>query len=578
MDSTADVTMTGEATNNFFGRSVSTAGDVNGDGYADVIVGAPFYNSNTGRAYIYYGGPSMDNVADVTMTGEATSNNFGLSVSTAGDANGDGYGDVIVGADGYNSATGRAYIYDGGPSMDNVADVTMTGEATNNYFGFSVSTAGDVNGDGYADVIVGAPFYNSNTGRAYIYEGGPSMDNVADVTMTGEATNNYFGYSVSTAGDVNGDGYADVIVGAPFYNSNTGRAYIYYGGPSMDNVADVTMTGEATGNYFGNSVSTAGNVNGDGYADVIIGADGYSTTTGRAYLYLSSSPPIVPHIMSIKDVPYDQGGKVTVNWVRSALDAKTINGISSYTLERSLPPGSSGYFWEQVASITPRDNPKYAYTCSTPYDSMSGTSGTFYFRVTAQTSDLDEYWRSNIVSGHSVDNIPPIGVGGGGIAAMGDGDVVLSWDKDRTDTDLKGYNIYRSLIEGFAPSDSTKLAQTTDTTYTDSSTTQGEAYYYRIAGVDIHGNVGTPSSELNVTALALELTTFTASQSNTNVILQWTMTTETNDEGFDVERTVNSNQSAVVSWQQVGYIQGAGSSNHCGVSSPPLAAFLYIGG
>ncbi len=379
--------------------------------------------------------------------------------------------------------------------------------------------------------------------------------------LTGETTNSYFGWSVSTAGDVNGDGYDDVIVGAYGYSSGTGRAYIYYGGPSMDNVADVTMTGEATGNYFGHSVSTAGDVNGDGYSDVIVGAYGYSSSTGRAYIYLSSSPPIVPHIMSVKDVPNDQGGKVTINWVRSALDVKTINGISSYTIERSYLPPSAGYSWEVIANITPQYDPKYTYTASTPYDSMSGTNGTFYFRVTAKTDDASEFWRSNVVSGHSVDNIPPIGVDGGGIAAMGDGEVVLSWDKDKTDTDLKGYNIYRSITDGFALSDSTKLAQTTDTTFTDSSTTQGDTYYYRIAGVDIHGNVGTPSSELNVTALSLELSAFTATQSNTNVILQWTMTTETNDEGFDVERSVNNNQSSVVSWQQVGYIQGAGTSN-----------------
>ena len=82
MNNTADVTMTGEATGNYFGYSVSTAGDVNGDGYSDVIVGAHQYSTNTGRAYIYYGGASMDNTADVTMTGEAANNYFGTSVST----------------------------------------------------------------------------------------------------------------------------------------------------------------------------------------------------------------------------------------------------------------------------------------------------------------------------------------------------------------------------------------------------------------------------------------------------------------------------------------------------------------
>ena len=161
MDNTEDVTMTGEAISNFFGVSVSSAGDVNGDGFSDVIVGAYRYSSDTGRAYIYFGGTSMDNIADVTMTGVAEFTNFGISVSSAGDVNGDSYSDVIVGAVGYSSSTGRAYIFLGGASMNNTADVTMTGETTFNEFGESVSSAGDVNSDGYSDVIVGAAGYSS---------------------------------------------------------------------------------------------------------------------------------------------------------------------------------------------------------------------------------------------------------------------------------------------------------------------------------------------------------------------------------------------------------------------------------
>ena len=161
-----------------------------------------------------------------------------------------------------------------------------------------------MNGDGYADVIVGGyGFFD----RVYIYSGGPIMDNIPDVMMATQATDDGFGKSVSTAGDVNGDGYADVIVGAYVYSGSIGRAYIFFGGSIMDNTADVIMTGESINNNFGTSVSTAGDMNGDGYADVIVGADGYSTGTGRAYIYLSSSPPIIPRIASIKDVPFDQG-------------------------------------------------------------------------------------------------------------------------------------------------------------------------------------------------------------------------------------------------------------------------------
>ncbi|MEO8446520.1 MAG: FG-GAP-like repeat-containing protein [bacterium] len=285
MNNVADVIITGEAANNYFGVSVSTAGDVNGDGYSDVIVGAHGNLTNTGKAYIYFGGSSMNNIADLTMTGEAVNNYYGISVSDAGDLNGDSFSDVIVGATGFSSSTGRAYIYFGGSSMNNAADVIMTGEAANNFFGYSVSAAGNVNSDSYSDVIVGAYGYSSNTGRAYIFHGGSSMNNVADVTMTGEAANNNFGWSVSSAGDMNGDGYTDVAIGAWGYLINVGRAYVYFGGSSMNNVADATHTGEAAGNYFGYTLSLSGDINGDGYSEIIVGAYGYNSNTGRVYLY-----------------------------------------------------------------------------------------------------------------------------------------------------------------------------------------------------------------------------------------------------------------------------------------------------
>lgn len=284
INSAADVILTGGALNNYFGNSVSNAGDVNADGYDDVIVGAHGYNSFTGRAYVYYGGASMNNVADVIMTGAFTNNEFGKSVSGAGDVNNDGFSDVIVGAYAASAYTGKAYIYFGGSSMNNIADVIMTGENTNDNFGYSVSGAGDVNGDGYHDVICGAYGFNG-IGRAYIYFGGVSMNNVADVSMFGGAIADFFGASVSNAGDVNDDGYSDVIVGAYGYNSLTGRAYIFYGGALMDGAADVTMTGESANNSFGYSVSDAGDVNGDGFADVYVGAYGFSASQGRAYLY-----------------------------------------------------------------------------------------------------------------------------------------------------------------------------------------------------------------------------------------------------------------------------------------------------
>ena len=332
MDSIADVTMISGATNNFLGCSVSTAGDINDDGFDDVIVGSfGYYNGgNLGQARIYLGGISMDSVFDLSVQGGVTGFFFGFSVSTAGDVNGDGYDDVIIGRYGVNSNTGTALIFFGGAPMNNAPDIFLPGESTNNYAGYSVSEAGDVNGDGFSDVIVGAYGYGSDQGRAYIYFGGASMNNISDVTITGEAAGDRFGNSVSGAGDVNGDGYSDVIVGASGYSANTGRTYVYYGGASMNNTADMTMTGETPGDKFGSSVSSAGDVNGDGYSDVIAGAEGYSSNTGRAYIYFgSAAAPVIVDINMFIEGFYNEGSNSQVG---DTITVQLRNSISPFAL------------------------------------------------------------------------------------------------------------------------------------------------------------------------------------------------------------------------------------------------------
>ena len=509
MNSIADVTLTGEALGDVFGYSVSTAEDVNGDGYSDVIVGASDNNAggnSAGRAYIFFGGGSMDNIADVTLTGEAAGDDLGASVSSAGDVNGDGYSDVIVGARGSGgSFAGKANIYFGGVSMDNTTDVTLTGAAiVQDQFGCSVSSAGDVNGDGYSDVIVGA-FRNDagggDAGRAYIYFGGSLIDNTADVILTGASAGDNFGNSVSTAGDVNGDGYSDVIVGAQYNDAggtDAGRAYIYFGDTGMDNTADVILTGAAVSDWFGYSVSTAGDVNADGYSDLIVGAnlnDAGGTDAGRAYLYLSSSPPIKPRIMAVKDVPFDQGGQVFLNFVRSGNDAiGESNIITEYLIEMSNPPGPTGFSWVQIGSVQPVQNPLYSFIAQTPNDSMTNNSGTYYFRITARTADPNQYWRSNILYGHSTDNLAPFAPFNF-YANLNGNNVKLGW-KANTEEDFRDYRVFRSNTP--EPGNSTLIGTTTDTTFTDTSAVTGTAYYY-IQSYDVHDN-GSPYSSDSVMA------------------------------------------------------------------------------
>jgi len=279
-----------------FSWSVSTAGDVNGDGYSDVIVGARHYDngeSNEGRAFVYHGSVSgLSNTPNWTGESNQTDADFGFSVSTAGDVNGDGYSDIIVGAYDYNGR-GKVFVYHGSALGLSISpDWTAEGEP-GDLLGNSVGTAGDVNGDGYSDVIIGAYW----SGKAFVYHGSPSgLSTTADWVAQCDQANSSFGASVGTAGDVNGDGYSDVIIGADNYGSGTwkeGKVFVYYGSPSgLSAVPDWTVIGDQLNASFGYSVGTAGDVNGDGYSDVIVGAYTYSNVEfqeGKAFVYYGSS-------------------------------------------------------------------------------------------------------------------------------------------------------------------------------------------------------------------------------------------------------------------------------------------------
>lgn len=315
-----------------FGFSINSAGDVNGDGYGDVIVGAPGYvdvisvsggtfnAAAVGAAFIYYGGPSGPAIdpSEVLQPTTQAGALFGYSVSKAGDMNGDGYGDIVVGAPGDRTslniglvfpvatsvATGKVYIYYGGPAGTFDGNVntepavsaqlaltqsdfgTLAAVPINPLYGFSVSEAGDVNGDGRGDIVVGSPAFTRllplpvQGGRVDIYHGSASgIATTPSRTITGGLLNALFGFSVSAAGNVNGDAYGDIIAGAPGSLNflGAGQAYVFHGS-STGVTATTTASANAALNsagllttLFGYSVSNAGDVNGDGYGDVIVG-------------------------------------------------------------------------------------------------------------------------------------------------------------------------------------------------------------------------------------------------------------------------------------------------------------------
>jgi hypothetical protein len=286
-----------------FGYSVASAGDVNGDGYGDVIVSAPFGSSglaNEGLVYLYLGSASgLSTTPSRVLRGGQADARFGIAVASAGDVNGDGYSDVIIGADGYNG-TGAAFVYLGQPT--NAANPEGLGAtpartyygSAGSSFGLAVGTAGDVNRDGFSDVVVGAPTAYlggfANEGEVTVYHGGsPLPSPVANTTLHGDAvprggSANRFGSGVAGAGDVNGDGFGDLIVGDQWHTGPQGfaqgKAYVFHG--SINGIVPVavrTFEDCPTGSCdFGRDVAGAGDVNGDGFSDVLIGAFKFTDT------------------------------------------------------------------------------------------------------------------------------------------------------------------------------------------------------------------------------------------------------------------------------------------------------------
>jgi hypothetical protein len=286
--------------------SVSEIGDANNDSYDDVVVGALGEDGgaeDAGRAYIFSGhtGSLLCTIQSPNAEAEAE---FGGAVSRAGDVNDDGYVDVIVGArdeDGGAADAGRAYILNG-----QTGSVIHTLQSANpesaGHFGGSVSGAGDVNNDGYVDVIVGARDEDGGelrAGRAYIFSG-----QTGSVLHTLQSANTEvwggFGLSVSGAGDANGDSHDDIVVGAPFENAtagNDGRAYIFSGRTGRLLWTVLSPNPQGNGD-FGYSVSSAGGVNNNGYSVVVVGAfgeDGGAEDAGRAYVF-TFPPASVPDI------------------------------------------------------------------------------------------------------------------------------------------------------------------------------------------------------------------------------------------------------------------------------------------
>ncbi len=334
----------GDAAGDNLGNSVFSAGDVNGDGYDDILVGAPAGDNkaaDAGEAYLIFGkagGPGNIDLSSlgssgIILEGGNANDQAGWSVGRAGDVNGDGIDDMIVSARLFDNASpaetdaGRSYVVFGNRAgFSSPIDLNalgaggffIRGDLAGDQSGRSVMSAGDYNGDGFGDILVGARNADNagpetDAGRAYVIfgkVGGPGNIDLSSLGSSGIviqgaagngiATNgDQLGQSVS-AGDVNGDGRDDLIIGAFTADTlgtpgttNEGRVYVVFGAASPVNVdvgaafSGIVITGAAANDQLGTAVAAAGDVNGDGYQDFIIGApfnDDGGTDAGNAYL------------------------------------------------------------------------------------------------------------------------------------------------------------------------------------------------------------------------------------------------------------------------------------------------------
>jgi hypothetical protein len=478
------------------GASVALSADGN-----TAIVGGITDNSNAGAAWVWTrsGGAWSQQGPKLVGTGAVGGAEQGYSVSLSADGN-----TAIVGGYYDNGNAGAAWVWtrSGGVWSQQGPKLVGIGAVGTANQGVSVSLSADGN-----TAIVGGYYDNGNAGAAWVWtrsggvwsQQGPKLVGTGAVGIAGQ------GHAVSLSADGN-----TAIVGGPVDNSFDGAAWVWTrsGGVWSQQRPKLVGTG-AVGSEQDQGWSVSLSADGN---TAIVGGYADNSNAGAAWVYVDPSPAII----SIRDIPNDQGGKVNLRWSASIIDNEPGDPMDAYWVWRQVPsstalealsagatllnegaaegtPGRRSfritrdatqvYYWEYVASQVADGYPGYSYTAPTTADSVAGSNPYTLFMVEAKQLSTGARWPSDPDSGYSVDNRPPVAPAPFTGAYLA-GATHLHWGEN-SEPDLAGYRVYRGSSAGFVPSPGNRIATEPDTGWTDVGPAGS---YYKLSAVDIHGN------------------------------------------------------------------------------------------